>query len=126
MPYEQDELQMLDTFKLIGGLDPETGTLGPFSGLEDAALPEDYAVFDAVTAVVEAGVLDSKTWPTQLFADETEFEVFLEMLAQYEVCYRLVDRWYQAFFALTGLDLQEGAVSGDELAHELRKEASRL
>ena len=67
-------------------------------------------------AVRKAGLADEDTWPMQFFASRDVFDEFLETLAAYEECYRITDRWYEAFMLLGRSADQEGFVTSSEIA----------
>lgn len=103
-----------------GGFNKRTKKIKPFA--EVTAL---YEILDVMTAAAEAGVLDSETWVSQLFAGE---DVFLHFLSELEVAddyMRIYDRWYQALLNITGNMNEEGFVTSAEIADELRLAAAR-
>jgi hypothetical protein len=83
-----------------GGFNPATGELQPLRIADIDHFWEEtlYAcdVFDTVAGALEAGVLDEEMWPSQLFAGEADFEAFLEQMAEYEMCHKFIEPWYQA------------------------------
>jgi hypothetical protein len=76
---------------------------------------------DAITAAVEAGVVDKNDWSRQLFATEDEFEAFLEELEQYDECYRITDRWWAALAEIAGRSDEEGFIACREIVEALRQ-----
>lgn len=123
-PLKVEELAKLQA--QYGGFNPATGELQPLRiagvnfGFDNALYASD--VFDTVAAALEAGVLDDKTWPSQLFATKADFEEFLEQMAGYETCHKFIEPWYQACCWLA-IGMREGddefaSVSG--LAEMLR------
>ena len=97
------------------GYNPDTKTITPFSS-GDADERSGYEYFDSITAATEAGLVDANNWPKQFFASRAVFNDFLHMLTEYEECYRISDRWYEAFMRLGQSADQEGFVSGREIA----------
>lgn len=103
-----------------GGFNKRTKKIKPFA--EFSAV---YEILDVMTAAAEAGVLDSESWVSQLFAGE---DVFLHFLSELEVAddyMRIYDRWYQALLNITGNMNEEGFVTSAEIADELRMAAAR-
>lgn len=109
-----------------GGFDPVKVKLQPLQ-LAGASFGGDGDYFsdvlDSITAAMESGLVDSETWPTQLFADEASFDNFLRELSSYEECYKLVDPWWQAlrYLAAGTADWEEGVATAEQLAVELRR-----
>lgn len=77
-------------------------------------------VFVTVSAAIEAGIVDDEMWPTQLFANEKSFDVFVETLSSYEECYKLIDPWWSAIRALVdSYGEEEGYSTASDLADRL-------
>lgn len=85
---------------VYGGFNPATGELKPLEIAKVEYFSEETLyecdVFDTVAGALEAGVLDDEMWPSQLFAGEADFEAFLEQMAEYEMCHKFIEPWYQA------------------------------
>ena len=74
---------------------------------------------DAITAAVEAGKVDSTTWPSTLFATRKDFEGFIDGFRYYGEERRINDRWHQALGAMVGWYDDEGFITADEIADKL-------
>lgn len=114
-----------ETVKIAGGYNPTTNTFTPLKlddkyisfGNGDRPLVPGWAVFETISAAVEAGIVDEKMWPTQLFANPASFRDFVDALRDYEECYKLIDPWWCAFRALLGQpDEEEGYCTAADLA----------
>lgn len=81
-----------------------------------------YEVLDALTAAVEAGIIDSEGWITQVFDEASLFEEFLDSLPTDSV-YRLHDRWCLALQEVTGCVDDEYWVGFHEAVDTLRDHA---
>lgn len=115
-----------EAVRIAGGFDPDTSRFTPLK-LDDKAIafpdgknsPEvpGWAIFETLAAAMEAGIVDSEMWPTQLFADVESYRDFVHALRDYEVCYKLVDPWWSALRALVGGgDEEEGFSTAADLA----------
>ncbi len=102
------------------GYFPETKELKPIEDYNSA-----YQVLDVMTAAAEAGVLNRKTWVSQIFADDEVFLRFMEELAEYDECYRLHDRWYRALFEITDAVNEEGFVLCQEIVERMLEQAEK-
>ncbi|QDZ26559.1 hypothetical protein [Noviherbaspirillum sp. UKPF54] len=113
--------QTLDNIKCeAGGFNKRTKKFTPFTEIPMGM----YEVLDAITAAVEAGIVDTDTWVSQLFAGVDVFEDFLAGLACYDECYRVMDRWWQALARLAGTEhIEEGFTHTSEMADLLRETA---
>ncbi|WP_161006747.1 hypothetical protein [Duganella flavida] len=83
---------------------------------------EHYEVLDALTAAVEAGIIDSENWIAAVFEDTSLFEEFLDSLPT-DGIYRLHDRWCLALQEITGDVDDEYWVGFHEAADTLRNHA---
>lgn len=120
IPAYKYRLQTLDDIKCeVGGFNKRTKKFSPF-----VSMPMLYEALDAITAAIEAGVIDTEKWVSQVFATTEVFEQFLEELAFYDNCYRIMDRWYAALARLAQTEhVQEGFIRSDEIADALREAA---
>jgi hypothetical protein len=96
------------------GFHPETGEFKVWENIQWM-----HEVFDSIAAAVEAGVVDRNRWVSQFFADEEIFKYILREVSDYEQCFRIRDRWYEALHQLTGLIDEEGCVTGEEITERL-------
>ncbi len=102
-----------------GGFDPETKTWKPLKFKADTM--ELHEALDHITAAVEAGVVPHQWYkPKALFATAKHLEEFLSELESYDLCFRISDRWWDSLAALVGTVDEEGFVSCEEIAGELR------
>jgi hypothetical protein len=101
-----------------GGFNPFTREFTPMRFASEGM--ELHEALDAITAAVEAGIVDRNSWACQLFAGEEELDGFLEELEYYDECYRIIDRWWYAIAELVGADDEEGLISSAEVANALR------
>lgn len=97
----------------------ETKTITPLDSMSGTAMHE---VLDTLTIAVEAGVVNAFKWPQQFFASKPAFLEFIEQLEEYDDCYRITDRWWQALAALIGGSDEEGFVSAREIAETLARD----
>lgn len=76
-------------------------------------------VFATISAAIEAGIVDEKMWPSQLFADFLSFKEFVPVLASYESCYKLIDPWWETLRALVNgaICVEEGFCTAPDLAN---------
>jgi hypothetical protein len=123
-PIEHDECRTQDRAVYArvcaqrGGFNPFTRTFTPMRFASEGM--EVHEALDAITAAVEAGIVDRNSWASRLFASEEELEGFLEELSSYDDCYRITDRWWQAIAELVGAQDEEGLVSSYDIANALR------
>mgnify|MGYP003712151517 CR=1 FL=1 len=121
-----------DELKQFGGFDSVKRIFTPLRlngvaiGRAGFGQPEisGAAVFETVSAAVEAEILDDSLWPSQLFADRESFDNFVATLSDYEDCYKLVDPWWSALCALVGVvsgDGCEGHNTAADLAERLEE-----
>ena len=101
--------------------DSKTKKVTPIKSLE---MVDMYMVLDSITHAVEAGVVDTLTWPQQFFAKKAVFLEFIEQLAEYDDCWRITDQWWQALAALANVIDEEGFISTDDIANELFNDAA--
>lgn len=81
-----------------------------------------HEVLDAVTAAVEAGIVEQHTWPKQIFKTGADLEAFLDDFSNYDECYRVHDRWWQALANLAGsTNCEEGFSTTSDMADTLRE-----
>jgi len=71
-----------DCCRKQGGFNPYTRQFTPLKYASEGLAVCD--ALDAITAAVEAGIVDRNDWSNQLFASETDFEAFLEELEYYD------------------------------------------
>lgn len=114
IPAHQFKGQHVDPNCADGGYDPETNTFKPF-----ATYGWLHEVLDAISAGVEAGVIDRNKWVSQIFADESVFRDCMTELAEYEQCFRMRDRWYEALFRIADKTDEEGFVTCEEIVDGL-------
>lgn len=74
---------------------------------------------DAIAEACERGMLHREEWVLQCFKTVAVFSEFMEELAQYDECYRIHDRWYQALMQLGDTCNEEGFVTSSEIAERL-------
>lgn len=101
-----------------GGFDKATKTFRAMQ-LTDGAVSL-HVVLDHITAAVEAGIVEERTWDTQLFATPQCLEWFINELESYDDAFRITDRWWQALAALAGVRDEEEFISCSEIASTLR------
>lgn len=120
IPAYKYELQTVNNYSCdAGGFNKRTKKFKPFE-----SMPEMYEALDAITAAVEAGVIDTDKWVSQLFASLEVFNEFMEELAFYDTCFRLMERWYAALARLAQHEnVEEGFTHTDEIADALREAA---
>ncbi|OOG58029.1 hypothetical protein [Polaromonas sp. C04] len=78
-----------------------------------------HEILDTITLAVEAGIVEQKGWVKQFFANEAAFEDFISDVGDYDECFRITDRWWQALAALAEVIDEEGFVSSQEIADTL-------
>ncbi len=93
----------------------------PVKSMDDVDL---YMVLDAITLAVEAGVVDTHAWPQQFFASRAAFDEFMELLSEYDDCFRITDQWWQALASLADIGDEEDFVSSTEIADGLFRVAA--
>ena len=82
-------------------------------------------MLDAITHASEHGLLNTRTWVRHIFKSEDSFEWFLAALAEYDDCYRINDRWWEALARLAEHETQaEGFTHTQEMSDELRQYAA--
>lgn len=96
--------------------DNEKKTLTPIKSLE---MVDMHMVLDSMVLAVEAGVVDTHSWPQQFFATKKVFIEFIQQLAEYDFCWRITDQWWLALAALAGVSDEEGFISTQDMAAEL-------
>jgi len=107
-----------DCCRKQGGFNPYTRQFTPLKYASEGLAVCD--ALDAITAAVEAGIVDRNDWSNQLFASETDFEAFLEELEYYDETNRLTDRWWWALATIINTRSEEGFVTSSEMATALR------
>lgn len=112
------EPQQIESKCEAGGYDKKKKTFEAF-----ADVPAMYRVLDAITAAVEDGFVRKDNWVETFFANEDAFREFLSLLADYDDCFRVRDRWWTALFNLTDLTDEEGFVRSTEIAEMLLEAA---
>lgn len=118
-----------DNVKSVGGYNPETNTFQPLKLHDEIYLGDILRSFiiTTIAAAVEAGILDHEKWPSQVFADEDSFHLFIGTLAVFEDSLKLQESWWQALRALCcDGDEEEGYCSGQELAERLTEALNDL
>lgn len=108
--------QTYQAVKVAGGFDPDTSRFTPLK-LDDKAISfpdgkgsaevHGWAIFETLAAAMEAGIVDSEMWPTQLFADVESYRAFVDALRDYEESYKLIDPWWSALRSLAGGEYEE-------------------
>lgn len=93
----------------------------PIKSMDDIDV---YMVLDSITLAVEAGVVDTHAWPQQFFATKSAFQEFVEMLSDYDDCYRITDQWWKSLASLADIVDEEAFVSSEEIADGLVKAAA--
>lgn len=101
-----------------GGFDPATKELRPFTEFEEVE-----KTLDALTLACEAGLLDTETWVSQLFATTDVFNEFLEELESFDYGH-INSQWYWALQRITGHYDQEGFITCNEIAGVLGEKAA--
>ena len=112
----EPQLQQITPMATAGGFDVVSSKFTPFEQIDWI-----HEVLDALTAAVEAGVIDTDKWVSQIFATTAVFDEFLEQYQGYDECFRTYDRWYWALFRIAGLLDEEGFVTSQEIADRLRE-----
>lgn len=74
---------------------------------------------DAIAEACERGMLHREEWVLQCFKTVAVFHEFMELLAEYDECFRIHDRWYQALMLIVNTDNEEGFVTSQEIAEQL-------
>ena len=114
--------------KIAGGYNPATNAFTPLKlddkdinfGGEERPLVDACDLFETIAAAMEAGIVDSDMWPTQLFANAESFGCFLEALEDYEQYFKLRDPWWSGLRALAGgQGVEEGFCNASDLAARL-------
>lgn len=91
------EKHYLNHIKVAGGFNHVTGTLTPMRYSDHHGL---HIYLDSLTGAVEAGLVDDRRWPKQLFATLQDLQGFTDALAKFDGV-RIHDRWANAFALLT-------------------------
>jgi hypothetical protein len=112
--------------KIAGGYNPTKNTFTPLKlddndsscGGAGRAEVAGYAIFETIAAAMEAGIVDAEMWPTQLFSNQESYAEFIQLLSEYEVCFKLRDPWWSALrvLASNGDEDEEGYCTAAELA----------
>ena len=76
-----------------------------------------------MTAAGEAGVLNRKTWVSQIFANNEVFRRFMDELANYDEYCRIHGRWHRALFEITNAVNEEGFVHCQEIVERMLEQA---
>ena len=120
IPAYKYQLQTINNFKCeVGGFNKRTKTFTPFE-----SMPLMYEALDAITAAVEAGIIDTDKWVSQVFATTDVFEEFLDELSCYDECYRVMERWYWALALIAQHEnVEEGFTHTCDIADALREAA---
>jgi hypothetical protein len=106
----------------VGGYDPYSRAVTPMAFDRDV---DCYFYLDSMTGAVEAGLIDSELWVSQLWQSPDDLDAFLAMLSDYDEFCRVVDRWWQMFSLLTGNADEEGMVTCHQLAEEMALAAAK-
>lgn len=124
-PIEQDGYTSTDgeawarTCAERGGFNPHTRRFTPLKFTSRGM--QVHEALDAITAAVEAGIVDMNDWSQQLFENDDEFQGFLEELQDYDECYRITDRWWLALAEIAGRSDEEGFITCRDIADGLRE-----
>lgn len=108
-----------EAVKIAGGYDPATNAFTPLKlddkdisfGGKDRPLVGGDAIFGTLAAAMEAGIVETRTWPTQLFANFESYRRFVLELKNYEECFKLIDPWWSALRALADGGFEEEGYS---------------
>jgi len=84
-----------------------------------------HMVLDSITHAVEAGVVDTLSWPQQFFAKKEVFQDFIDQLAEYDESFRITDQWWRALAVLADVGDEEGFISTEDISNELYIAAAR-
>ena len=106
-----------------GGFDPFSKTFYKLRGEEHMGM---YYVLDAITAAVEAGYIDTDTWPEQLFESTQALQEFLYEFSSYDEEFRIEDRWWRALLALCPDAAEGDCRNAEEMASQLQSAAESL
>lgn len=82
-------------------------------------VPQVNDGLDAIADACERGMLHPEKWVTQCFKTMEAFDGFIELLSEYDECFRIHDRWYQALMTLGDTCNEEGFVTSREIAERL-------
>ena len=118
-----DSKEVQQTYKMVkiaGGYNPAKKTFTPLK-LDDESDRQEIlgcAIFETIAAAMEAGIVDAEMWPTQLFENEDSYAEFVQLLSEYEFCFKLRDPWWSALRALVsnGNTDEEGYCTAADLA----------
>lgn len=108
-----------------GGFNADAVTLTPMRVTADGANGYDgywgmHEVLDNITLAAEAGLIDTETFVSQLFADIDSFKVFIASLAGYDSEFRITDRWWQSLASLAEHAEEEAEfISTEDIAQQL-------
>lgn len=102
----------------MGGFNPTTKELSPLR-FSDGFGFDMY--LSSLTGALEHGLVCKDRWVQQLFADDSEFDTFLDALEEYDQ--RLCDRQYRMIRTLSGSDWP--CASNPDAAFLLREAAAR-
>jgi hypothetical protein len=102
-----------------GGYHPLLKTWTPLRLAEHE--PDLSEALDHITAACEAGVVEKFSWSTQLFQAPADLDWFFEQLREYDVCYRIIDRWWHALAALAGVIDEEGFITCEDIVRSLEE-----
>lgn len=83
--------------KMIGGYNHAAGTLTPMRFNDSIGV---FIYLDSLTGAVEAGLVDDRRWPKQLFASFDDLQGFCKALAKFDGV-RFHDRWASAIALIT-------------------------
>ncbi len=112
--------------KIAGGYNPTNNTFTPLK-LDDKDIScygtgraevMGSAIFETIAAAMEAGIVDAEQWPAQLFSNQESYAEFIQLLSEYEECFKLRDPWWSALrvLASNGYGDEEGYCTAADLA----------
>lgn len=102
------------------GFDAATNTFVPFSDWRFAS-----DVLDALTAGMEAGIIDYNNWILQTFADKRKFRRWVKDFASYGQAWRIHDRWYDALVRLCDFEDEGNLITSEQIAETLLEQAKQ-
>lgn len=83
--------------KVVGGYDHGAGKLTPMRFNDTVPLT---IYLDSIAGAVEAGLVDERQWPKQLFSSYEDLQAFTKALAKFDGV-RIHDRWANAIALIT-------------------------
>lgn len=84
---------------------------------------EIHKVLDSIALAVEAGVVPKNGWLKFFFGTPKAFEAFMDQFRSYDECFRINDRWWDAFQTLVDTGEEYGFITCEEIANTLREDA---